>query len=136
MSRPGDPGREQRFLDGNPTDVMAQIVNLIAQHGARSFELAYDRAPESGPPLQPDEEPAPGDAVVWTASAVFRVKTGRRRQDVTRTGTHTVPAGGSQHAGGLYAAVALLEALGANVVLVDKGAPDPREAPDQDGPVA
>lgn len=120
MSRPGDPGRRLEWIEGPAEAIVARAVELVGTvPGARSFELAYDaRDRDLG-----EEEPDPSDVIVWTASAELRRRYVRGAKPVTRTvtGTATVDPGGSHAQGIVDAVVALLEQLGANVVLLTGG---------------
>lgn len=90
-------------------EAVATCALLVGQSGARTFELAYDRA--DGAPLTDHEEPGPDEAVAWTATAEF--PNGR-----TVTGT-AISNPGEHRSGGALACVDLLRRLGANVTVLD-----------------
>lgn len=120
MSRPGDPGRRLEWVEGPVEAIVTKAVELVGTvPGAKSFELAYDAVDRE---LAEDEEPAPDEAVRWTASAELRRKYGKGRP-ITRTVTGTAIAEPNGHHGEaiVRAVVELLEKLGANVVLMFSG---------------
>lgn len=125
MSRPGDPGRPMHLLEGNGPAILTKAVELIATvPGASTFELSYDARDRD---LAEDEEPRADEAVVWTATAVLRRRYSPGTRKVTRTvsGTYTYdPATadlpGGQAQASVLAIVALLEELGANVIMLDQ----------------
>lgn len=135
MSRPGDPGRRLEWVEGPAEQIVVKAVELIRETQAKTFSLRYDARDRQ---LAEDEEPDPGEAVVWTASAEYVDRTLRHKVKRTVTGTALVdpatrtPPGG--HAQGIVLAVVeLLEKLGANVVAMfpeyqtppTEGAPPP-----------
>jgi hypothetical protein len=125
MTRPGDPGRPMHLLEGDAAQVVAKAVELVGTvPGASSFELKYDARDRV---LAENEEPTDDEAVVWTATAQLRRRYARGMPKVTttRVGVHIydpatddLPGGHAQ--AGVLAVVALLEELGANVVLLDQ----------------
>lgn len=120
MSAPGSPGRRLEWVEGPVEAIVTKAVELVGTvPGASSFELAYDAADRV---LAEDEEPAPDEAVAWTARATVRRKYGKGRPiEHTYAGTALVEPGAS-HAEGIVAAVVdLLERMGANVTLLIGG---------------
>lgn len=108
--------REQVLLhNSDPAELLADVVGQIATRTSpKSIEISYDRV---GTPLGDGEEPGPGDSVRWVCTAVYRRR--NKMPEYERSGEHVVAPGEDHGRGGLLAAVALLEKLGANVVFLD-----------------
>lgn len=121
MSAPGDPGRTLAWVEGPAEEIVAKAFELIGAHvpDAKAFELRYEARDRE---LAEDEEPDPGEAVRWIASATVRRKYGKGKP-ITRTVTGTAIAEPNGHHGEaiVRAVVELLEKLGANVVLMFGG---------------
>lgn len=83
------------------------VADLCRRAGCSTFELEYDSTSRD---LADDEQPRPGEDVRWTATA-------RHPTRGTLTGT---ASGSGNHARLIrYALVRLVEALGANTIVVD-----------------
>lgn len=102
----------RQFTANNVDETIATTAHLVRESGAAEFELAY--APTNRR-LKPNEDAGPDDEVRWTATASIRTPFGV----ASRTGTALVAPGGDHGRGVAYACVRLLEALGANTVVVD-----------------
>jgi hypothetical protein len=105
----------RQFTANNTDETLAVTARLVRESGAAEFELAYDATNRR---LKPNEDVGPDDEVRWTATASLRTPFGV----ATRTGTALVAPGGDHGRGVAYACVRLLEALGANTVVVDMNA--------------
>lgn len=107
----------------DPAEALADVIEQIAKYtGPKSLEISYDRV---GTPLRENEEPAPTDRIVWTCTAAYAKRGKVPAREISAD--HIVEPGQPQSGGGLRAALALLEKLGANVVLLDMNdTTDPR----------
>jgi hypothetical protein len=123
VSAPGDPGRTLAWVEGPAEEIVAKAVELIGTHvpDAKAFELRYEARDRQ---LADDEEPDPGEAVRWIASATVRRKYGKGKPvEHTYVGsaiadpTTRTPVGGHPQAI-VLATVDLLERLGANTVVL------------------
>ncbi|WP_426243733.1 hypothetical protein [Nocardioides sp. LHG3406-4] len=97
-------------------EIVAAAVEQTRRAGAKSFELEYDAADRR---LRPDEEPLPDEAVRWSATATFPGRFGDLEDRIV-TGTAVARPGECGHNRAIsYAVVRMLEAAGANTVVVD-----------------
>lgn len=125
-SKPGDVGRRLEWVDGSAVDVVLKTIELVhTVPGARSFEFGYDAVDRE---LAEDEEPDPTEPVRWWVKATARQKLARGRKPVDRSWIRYAvydpasvdPQQPTSHAHAIVlASVALLEAMGANVVLLN-----------------
>lgn len=125
-SKPGDVGRRLEWVEGPAVDVVLKTIELVhTVPGAHSFEFGYDAVDRE---LAEGEEPDPTEPVRWWVKAYVRAKLVRGHKPIDRTWVRYAvydpasvdPLAPSSHAHAIVlASVALLEAMGANVVLLD-----------------
>ncbi len=105
--------RRTQHLATGFDEILATAIKVTQEAGATSFELGYTATERL---LRPDEQPLPTEPVRWTASATFAGPLGER----TATGTAVSRPGQCDHGRAIsYAVVRMLEAGGANTIVLD-----------------
>lgn len=114
------------WVEGPAKAVLVKTAELVGTvPGARTFTFGYDAVDRE---LAEDEEPDPTEPVRWWVKATARQKLHRGTKPVDRSWIRYAvydpasvdPNAPSSHAHALVlASVALLEAMGANVVLLN-----------------